>query len=296
MILNCCSREKIISNASDDKMWGLITYDTIFTVFITLFVFTTGILIDRLIKYYEKKKEKKELRYYFKHFLDIITDKTCPQLIEMYAKVYYTNGINEGIPTTPPKILTDNFTRIRKIHDKELFNAFKDKDSFSKILSNIDFLELIIGEIDSFNKQIRSESDEIKKPLQEDINKYFDILGKYVEHIRVNNPQYDGVTDFHNLVNNSILIYHKQPEMKVKLTEVYKKIIRPIQEQVVQTNIFRSDPLGYEIAELGKSISLRYSYLKRMTIEFRLAYRQFSRHVKDRQDALIKARQKINWD
>ncbi len=295
MIINCYSSDVFISSPSNDKLWGLFSYDTIFTVLITLFVFASGILIDRLIKFCDRKKEQKELRYYFRHFLDIITDKTCPQLIEMYANVYKSNGINEGIPTAPPKILTGNFTRIRKIQDKELFSAFNDKDSFSKILSNIDFLELMIGEIDSFHKRIRGESDEIRKTLQEDVNKYFDTLAKYVEHVRINNPQYQGVTAFRNLVNNSILMYHQQPGMKHKFTEVYKKIIRPIQEQVVQTNIFRIDPIGFEIAELGKSISLQFSYIKRMTIDFRIDYRKFSRHVKDTQDSLIMVRNKINW-
>ncbi|MES2397873.1 MAG: hypothetical protein V4549_17810, partial [Bacteroidota bacterium] len=90
----------------EEKLWGLFTYDTVFTVVVTLLIFIIGICIDRLIKYWDKLKKQKESRLYFKHFLDIIIDKTCPQLIKLYNEVYQNNGIDAGIPTAPPKILT----------------------------------------------------------------------------------------------------------------------------------------------------------------------------------------------
>lgn len=278
-----------------DNLWGLFTYDTVFTVIVTLFVFISGILLDKLVKHLDKRKKQKELRHYFKHFLDKLKDKICPKLIKMYSHVYQTYGINEGIPSAPPKILTSDFIRIRNIQDKDLFHAFKDKESLSTILSNLDFIELMINEIDNFHKRIRKESDDLRKPLQDKFNKYFETLANYVEHVTKNNPQYPSRDAFRDLVNNSITMFHQQKDFKQQLTKVYKTIIRPIQEQVVQTNIFRSDPIGFEIAELGRDISIQYNYLKRMTIEFRLDYRKFSRQVKEVQDRLIEASQKINW-
>src|SRR3990172_865279 len=276
-----CSTLTDFPKVSEDKLWGLFKYDTVFTVCITLLVFISGILINILLKYLDKRRNQKELRNYFKHFLDLLTDKTCPKLIKMYSDVYKEYGINEGIPTAPPKILTSDFIRIGKLQDKELFHSFEDKESLSVLLSNLDFLELMINEIDSFHKRIRKESDDLRKPLQEKVNRYFDTLANYVEHVRIHNPQYANVTAFRNLVNNAIVTYHQQQGFKREFTKVYKTIIRPIQEQLVQTNIFRLDPIGFEIAELGKDVSIQYNYLKRMTIGFRLDYRKFSIKVKE---------------
>lgn len=283
------------SKVSDDKLFGLFTYDTIFTVFITLFVFITGILLDRFLKHLDKLKKQKELRNYFKHYLDKITDKTCTQLIEMYNYVYQNNGINEGVPTAPPKILTSDFSRIKKMEDKDLYGAFEDKESLSKLLSNIDFIELMINEINTFHKRIRLESDALRKPLQEKINRYFDALANYIENIRKNDPQYEHRDEFKKLVNDSIIMFHSSQGQKRALKEVYKEIIRPIQRSVVTTNIFRNDPLGFQIAELGKDISVQYNYVKLLTIEFRLSYRRLSGHVKKAQKDLSEARGKINW-
>jgi hypothetical protein len=295
IIIYCCITRTNVLNSPNEKLWGLFTYDTVFTVTVTLLIFVIGICIDRLIKYYDKLKKQKESRQYFRHFLDIVIDKTCPQLIKLYNEVYQNNAIDKGIPTAPPKILTSNFIRMKNIQNADWFHSFEDKESLSKIVSNIDFLELMINEIDNFHKRIRSESDDFKKPLQEKVNKYFDTLGKYVEHVRINTPQYPNCTDFRNLVNDSILMFHQQPGIKKQFSEVYKKIIRPIQEVVIDKNIFRVDPIGYEIAELGKDISVQYNYVKLLTIDFRLAYRKYSNLVKEAQDKLTEARNKINW-
>ena len=91
-------------------------------------------------------------------------------------------------------------------------------------------------------------------------------------------------------------MYHKQKTPKMGLIKIYKTIVRPIQNQVIVTNIFRADKLGKEIAELGKDISVQYGYLKKLTIEFRLDYRKFSVMVKESQDRLVEARGKIKWD
>lgn len=285
----------ILPKDSEDKLWGLFTYDTVFTVCITLFVFIAGVLVDRLVKYIDKLNTQKELRQYFKHFLDRITDKTCPKLINMYRYVYQKHGINEGIPTAPPKILTSDFERIKGIEDKDLFHAFDDKESLSTILSNVDYIALLINEIDSFHKRIRKESDDLRKPLTEKVNKYFDKLADYVEHVRKDNPQYEQREEFRKMCNDALVLNFKEKGFGRQFTKVYKTIIRPIQEKVVSTNIYRLDTHASEIAVLGKDISIQFNYLKRMTMEFRLDYRKFSGFVKEAQDKLIESRQKINW-
>jgi hypothetical protein len=286
----------IFTLGSNGKLWDLFSYDTVFTVSVTLFVFSSGILIDRLIKHLETKKRHRELRHYFMHFLDRLTYSTCLKLNKIYKKVYQAHEINEGISTAPPKIYTSDFARIRNIQDKELFHAFKDKKSLSTILSNLDYLELMINEVDNYHKLIKNDSDNLRKPLHKKINKYFDTLARYGEHIRINNPQYPHQEDFENLVNDSIFRYHQQQGLKQQLAKVYKTIIHPIQEMLVQSNIFRVDPIGFEIAELGKDISIQYESLRLLTVKFRLDYREFSSNVRQVKKNLSEERKKINWD
>lgn len=284
-----------IPKVAEDKLWGLFTYDTVFTVVVTLFVFIAGILANILAKYIDRLNTKKELRQYFKHFVDRVTDRTCPELISMYRDVYQKHGLNEGIPTAPPKILTSDFVRIGSMQDKDLFHAFADKESLSIILSNLDYIELLINEIDSFHKRIRKESDDLRKPLTEKVNKYFDKLADYIGHMERDNPQYECREEFIKMCNDALVLNFREKGFGRQFTKVYKTIIRPIQEMVVNTKIYQLDSHASEIAVLGKDISIQFNYLKRMTVVFRLDYRKFSRSVKEAQDRLVESRQKINW-
>ncbi len=133
---------------SDNKFLNMFSYDTVFTVFVTIFIFIIGIIIDRLLKYCDKKNREKELIAYFKIYLTRIAEKTSLKLIELYRKYYRTTNIDSGIPLTAPKILTGDFQRIRNITDKELHRSIyknlpKSKEKVEvlpKILNCIDFI------------------------------------------------------------------------------------------------------------------------------------------------------------
>lgn len=287
--------EVIDKISTQDKFLDLVSYDTVFTVTVTLSIFVLGILINRLLKYIDKKKKERKLRKYFKFYIDRITDKMCSKLSEMYRKFYQDINIDSGIPFTPPKILTGDFERMHNIEDKTLFSAIAEKESFSKLQSNIDFVEKLISEIDKSHEHSRKESELLRTPLQEMINDYFDLLSHFVEHIRINQPQYPHCNEFRDLVNNSIIKYHKEFAKTRQLKRLHREIIRPIQEEVVTTNIFRVDLMGFEIADLGKKISNKYSYLKRLTIDFKLGYRKFHKDIDNAQTELKIERSKINW-
>ncbi len=283
----------ISKNSKEDKVLNHFTYDTVFTVVITLSIFILGILIDRIIKRYESFHKRRKLKIYFKYYLDKIIDRYSLRLAEIYKKTYQMTNINTGFSLTPPKILTGDFKRIDNIDDHELFHAINRPDSISAILSHLDYIEKLTFEIENFHIKIRAESDELRKPMQVNLNEYFNLLAKYVEHVRVNNPQYEHRDEFRNLVNNSIL--SQQQISRVDLKTVYRKIVRPIQKKVVETNIFRLDPIGKEIADMGKVISLEYNYLKSITTTFRLEYRRFYLAILDSQKFLDVERSKIRW-
>jgi len=272
-----------------------VSSDTFFTVITTLIVFIAGIIVDRSLKYYDKRREQRELRIYLQHYLNIITDKTCEKLIDIYNHFYRFHGVDEGIPLAPPKILTSNFSRIRGIQDKDLFHAFKERETLSSILSKVDFLELSILEIDRYHNFVRQEADDIRKPLQSMVNKYFDTLAKYLLHMENEKNREEKVERFVKLVNQSIVLYHTNPDMKQNIKSIYRLIIRPIQDEVVITDIYRYDSVGIVIADLGKQISFSYNNYRSLVLQFRMNYRNFSKQIKDAQNELRSEHKIVNW-
>ena len=127
------------------------------------------------------------------------------------------------------------------------------------------------------------------------INEYFDLLAQFVEHIRVNQPRYANRDIFKDLVNDSILKYHQEIAGTRNLRKLYREIIRPIQKEVVGTDIYRQDPEALKIAKLGKKLSLEYNILKLLVIEIKLEYRKFYHYVNNTYTKLDKERSKITW-
>ena len=286
---------KTIEKVASEKLWGIFSYDTVFTVSVTLLIFTLGIIIDRILKSIDQKQKDKELKRYFKTYIDKIIDRTCPKLIEIYKDFYQNIDINSGIPTSPPKILTGDFERIKNIDDTQLFKAIHEKESLSRLLSHLDFVEKLISEVDDYHQHTREEGDKIRMDLEHKINEYFNLLANYQDHIRENQPNYEYRDEFHKLVYNLIMKYYTEIANTRQVKKLFREIIRPIQKFAVTSNIFRKDPIAYQITEAGKEISMKYTKLKRVTIDFRLQYREFKNYVEEAQQGLNEARLKVTW-
>jgi hypothetical protein len=284
------------SAKTEDKFLNKVTYNTVFTVCVTLFIFTIGIIIDRILKSYDKRKNEKELKAYFKVYLTRISEKTSLSLIQLYRKYYRATNIDTGIPLTAPKILTDDFQRIRNITDKELHKAINDEEVLPKILNCVDFIEKITIEIDYYHKHAIEVSSRNRGELQVLIEQYLDVLAKYYEHVRLNNPTYPYVQFFQNLINQLLIKYHTEKEYKAKVSLFYRNIVRPIQREVVLKQIFRADPIGYEISDIGKRVSYKYNELRRKEIEFRIQYRDFSNKIESAREILLIEIKKVKWE
>lgn len=276
-----------------EKFLNKFTYDTVFTVLVTISIFFIGIVVDRIIKYYDKCVQAKDLNKYFKYYLDKIADKITPRLIELYRKTYTETNIDTGISTNSPRVLTGHFERIKNIDNKELFNSINQSEELSSILSSVDFINKLTIEVEDYHSMVRKEDDIMRKELDLKMSHYFSKLAEYIEHLNLNNPQYQHRDEFRELVNNSILLYYQQIAKTRQFKRTYKQIIRSIQNKVVETNIFRVDPKAKEIAEIGKDVSYRYYKLKRVTTEFRIQYRAFNRALNDTLIKLREERDKI---
>ncbi|MBP7510824.1 MAG: hypothetical protein KA981_02780 [Bacteroidia bacterium] len=273
-----------------------ISEDTIFTVIVTLTIFLLGIIIDRFLKWFNEKGDQKKLRKYFKHYLDFIIDKSCPRLEEAYKKIYQNTTVDNGIPVTPPKILTNDFQRINRIQDKDLFYAISSEKMLAKLRSNLDVIEGITSEIEVYHRFVRKESDKAGDKLTSTIATYILTVVNYVEYLDMHQPQFDRRTEVRELLNNSLLKLYKDKTIQNKVSAAYLKVIRPNQRFLVDNQIYIDNQEARKIIEIGKDVQRDYLAFKSITIQYKMEYRKFCRAIGISYRKLAQARSEVNWD
>ena len=272
-------------NKKEETFLGA-TYDTAFTVLVTILIFVLGIIIDRIIKHFQDKAELTKLKDYFNNQFNDLKNNILPELIKGYRKNYQeTITLDKGLPTTAPKILTNTYERLSKLESPLLFKTFKNSSDFNTAFAQIDLIKKLMTEIDQYHAISLERSSSIRISLAELDSLYINKLVTYTEFQRNNNPNFANDPTF-QLINGKILYYHQHIAGKRNLTKYYKEIIRPIQEHLVATNLFRTDRLCNEISEYGKLISHKFNDLKRLFIEIRLQYRYFSKILNDSKNKL----------
>jgi heme/copper-type cytochrome/quinol oxidase subunit 2 len=122
---------EISKNNKEEKLFNHITYDTAFTVIVTITIFVLGFLIDRAVKYVEKRKERKRLRYFYVNNVTSMTEKLFPNVNKLYREFYFVHDIDSGIPMTPPKVLAGDIERLDKIEFDKLYHSFSNKKTLS---------------------------------------------------------------------------------------------------------------------------------------------------------------------
>lgn len=266
----------------ENKKFLGATYDTVFTVSVTIGIFILGIVADRLLKRCQEKKEQAEYREYFMNQLRIIIQKIGPNLIAGYKQIYQTEiSIDNGIPTTPPKILSNTFDRILNMESSKLFKSFskKEKNKLNKLLSEIDFLSNLLLEINQYHNIVLQRSETVRNIISQLDYSHHRKLIDFIEFEREHNPNYR-LNSTYILIDQKLRYYNQEIAGKRNLKAYYKNVIRPIQIEVVQnTNLFRTHPVGSEIAEIGKQFATKYSELKLLIVEVKLEYRKLTSSI-----------------
>jgi hypothetical protein len=280
---------------ASDKVFGIFSPDTVFTVTVTLVVFILGILIDRTVKYFDFKAKEKKLQQYFKYLLDIISDNTCKRMADAYKSTYSQTTLDSGILTSPHKVLTDIFQRVKIINEQELLNTFRSKESPSKIISQIEFLNKIQDEVEKYHKIVLADSNEIRKGFKDNLPKYFKLLAEYIDIEKNLEMQSKTANEFLPVAIKSFNLYYKEIVKTNHMKRLCDEIVRPIQDKLVSTNIFRQNAIAGKIAELGQEMSLDFYYLEKLTQEFCSQYEYFYNAVLDSQKILIEERAKTKW-
>lgn len=263
----------------NEKTNSMVSNDTIFTVLVTLSVFITGIIIDRLIKSYEKGKNKKRIRKHFVYYKNRISNDLLPRLVEGYKKFYQIISIDAGILKTPPKFLTEDFKRFINLDTKELLFAFNYNKNISEILSLVDYVENLTIANEKYHDSILLTSNDIRTTLSKQVEDYFYLLAEYTE-IEKQSAYYSNDPAW-QLINSSIFLYYDEYAGKRTLTKFYKNILRPIQETLIKLKYHKTKPIANKITELGKAISLRYNDLRILTIEVKCEYRFYYKSLDD---------------
>ncbi|SFW60088.1 hypothetical protein [Cellulophaga fucicola] len=262
-------------NQKTDTFFG-VSNDTIFTVVFTILIFALGILIDRLLKRNNEQKELQKLKDYFNNQFDDLKKNIVPELRNGYKKFYQeTISLDNGVPTTAPKILTNTYDRLSNLESPLLFKTFKNSSDFNTAFSQIDFIKNLMVVVDDYHSIVVQRSETLKSVFVGLDKKYLDKVVEFTEYEKNNNPNYLQDPTF-LLLDSKVQYYHQNIIGKRALTDYYKNIIRPIQAQIVSTNLFRTHPVGKEISVLGRDISHQYNHLRMLYIEIRSQYRYFT--------------------
>ena len=262
-------------NQGKDTILG-VSYDTFFTVVFTILIFVIGVLIERWIKRNNEKNELNKLKDYFNNQFDDLKNNIVPDLRNGYKKFYQdTISLDNGVPTTAPKVLTNTYDRLYNLESPLLFKTFENSSEFNLAFSQIDFMRNLMIEVDNYHSIVVKRSDIFKSVFTELDKKFMDKVVQFTEFEKNNNPHY--VQDpTYQLLNSKVQYYHQNIVGKRALVDYYKSVIRPIQTQIVSTNLFRTHPIGREISILGRDISHQYNHLRILYVEIRQQYRYFT--------------------
>ena len=112
-----------IEKLSNNKLFGKIGYDTVFTVSVTLSIFVLGVIIDRIFKLIGNLKKQNKIKRYFCNNVKKFSDNLLTPMKGALREFYLQHDINTGIPLTAPRILTSEVARIADLDFKDIMES-----------------------------------------------------------------------------------------------------------------------------------------------------------------------------
>ncbi|WP_268189878.1 hypothetical protein [Marinifilum sp. D737] len=287
-------RQTILVSQQKDDLLTFVSNDALFTTVSTILVFSLGIISNVIIKEIGKYKQKKKIREFVKHHLDNIITSFAPRIKFAYSDLANNTTIDSGIRLTPPKILSNDFRRILHIDSKELFDSVKMKMELSNIVSQVDFIDNLISDVQSYHNHALNESKKYREQLVDVFKQYQDALAQFVDYERQNTKDYETSTHYIT-INDSIIKFYNEISGKRELQKFYDEILRPNQKYLVSSNLFRTHKFGKEIAEKGKDLSHLFIDLNNLINEFKEQYLEFSELIDNATNSMKSNIDKINW-
>jgi hypothetical protein len=265
---------------TDKYLFGVISYNTLFTVITTLFVFFLGVVFQKRLERHKRRINLKSIKENFLYLVKVLPHRYIIPHIEQLRNFYLNSNIDTGVTIIPPITISGDLKRLSEFSSNDLFTAFRTliKNDFEKdlhnILSQIDYLIEQTNIIDKYHNVVLSRNDELRNEIQNLIEDYLDLISNSIRDIKKEDEQYEK-NPFWVFINNMLLEYYNDPKRNNTISYLYKHLLRPMQEKLVKEGFDRQIKEAEQITLLGKKITTRRFYLRHQTISIKLQYRQF---------------------
>lgn len=266
--------------STDKYLFGIISYNTLFTVITTIFVFFLGVIFQKWFERYKRRITLKAVKENFLYLVNILPKSYIIPHIEQLRNFYIASNIDTGITLIPPITINGDLKRLSEFSSNELFTAFRTltKNDFGNdlhnILGQIDYLVEQTNIIDKYHNAILKRNDELRNEIQNLIEDYLDLIADSIRDIKKIDEQYQQ-NSFWVYINKMLLDYYDDPNRNNTISYLYKNLLRPMQVELVNKGYDREIKEAEQITLLGKKITTRRFYLRHQTISIKLQYRQF---------------------
>lgn len=265
---------------TDKYMYGIISYNTIFTVITTIFVFFLGVIFQKRLEQNKRKINLKSTKDHFLYLTKELPNKYIIPHIEQLRKFYLNLNIDTNIGVIPPITISGDLKRLYEFSSNDLFTAFHTltNDDFEKdlhkILSQIDYLIEQTNIIYKYHNSMLLRNNELRNEIQILIEEYLDLIANSIRNIKKEDKQFN-TNPFWIYINEILLDYYQDQNRNNTISYFYSNLLRPMQEKLVTEGYDRNINEAEQITQLGKKIIIRRYYLRHQTISIRLQYRYF---------------------
>jgi len=182
---------------TDKFLFDVISYNTLFIVFTTIFVFFLGVLFQKQLERYKRRINLKSIKENFLYLVKVLPALYINPHIEQLRDFYLNSNIDTGITITPPITISGDLRRLSEFSSNDLFSAFRalTKNDFEKdlhnILSQIDYLIEQTNIVDKYHNAILLRNNELRNEIQSLIEEYLDLIADSIRNIKKADEQYE---------------------------------------------------------------------------------------------------------
>jgi hypothetical protein len=268
------------ANNIDEYLFGVISYNTLFTVVTTIFVFFLGVFFQKRLERYKRRINLKSIKENFLYLVKVLPPKYITPHKEQLRNFYLNSNIDTGIGIIPPITISGDLKRLSEFKSNDLFTSFRTltNSDFEKdlhnILSQIDYLIEQTNIIDKYHNAILKRNDELRNEIQNLIEEYLDLIANSIRDIKKIDEKYEQNL-FWVYINKMLIDYYGDPNRNNTISYLYRNLLRPMQVELVNKGYDREIKEAEQITLLGKKITTRRFYLRHQTVSIKLQYRQF---------------------
>ena len=265
---------------TDKYLFGIISYNTMFTVFTTIVVFLFGVIFQKRFERYKRRVNLKSIKENFLYLVKALPKTYINPHREQLRNFYLNSNIDTGIRNIPPITISGDLRRLSEFSSNNLFTAFRilTKNDFEKdlhnILTQIDYLIEQTNILDKYHNAVLKRNDELRNEIQYLIEEYLDLISNSIRDIKKVDEQFEQ-NPFWVFTNKMLLGYYGDSNRNNTISYLYKNLLRPMQVELITKGYDREINEAEQITLLGKKIAIRRFYLRHQTISIKLQFRQF---------------------